>query len=241
MIRLRAFRATAEPETCHKYVEGHTLVLKDYGVGNVTSRTPVWINNPHVFVVVAENTETQNIVGGIRVQLADGQLPLPIETAIGHMDEKVLDIVKHYREHGGVGELCGLWNSKEVAGHGISMILTRASIAIINQLKFRTLMGICADYTLPMFTQVGFVVDRSMGKNGEFAYPNPNYITRVLGILNAETLETAYPYDKERMLTLRENFTQTRIEEGPKGSYQVEYQLTIPQSESDDNTAENSQ
>jgi hypothetical protein len=240
MIRLRAFKAMDEQETCLKYVEGHTAVLKDYGVANVTSRTPVWINNPHVFVVVAENVETKNIVGGIRVQIADGELPLPIETAIGHMDTKVLEIVDYYRGNGGVGELCGLWNSKEVAGHGISMILTRASIAIINQLQFRTLMGICADYTLPMFTQVGFVVDRSMGENGEFAYPNPNYITRVLGILNAETLETAYPYDKERMLTLRENFMQTRMEEGPKGSYQVEYNLNIPKSETDE-TAENSQ
>jgi hypothetical protein len=239
MIRLRAFKAIDEPETCQKYVAGHTVVLKDYGVSNVTSRTPVWINNPHVVVVVAENVETLNIVGGIRVQIADGELPLPIETAIGHMDTKVLDIVSYYRENGGVGELCGLWNSKEVAGHGISMILTRASIAIINQLRFRTLMGICADYTLPMFTQVGFVVDRSMGENGEFAYPNPNYITRVLGILNAETLETAYPYDKERMLTLREDFMQTRMEEGPKGEYQVQYQLVIQQS-NDDETAEKS-
>ena len=227
MIKLRAFRAVDEISTCQKYVEGHTVVLNDYGVTNVTSRTPVWINNPHVYVVVAEETDTGEIVGGIRVQIADGVLPLPIETAIGHMDKKVLDIVSYYRENGGVGELCGLWNSKSVAGKGISMILTRASIAIITQLRFRTLMGICADYTLPMFTQVGFVIDDSMGINGEFAYPNPNYITRVLGILNAETLETAYPYDKERMLSLRQNFAQLRTEEGPKSVYEVQYQLEI--------------
>ncbi|AMS26338.1 hypothetical protein AEM51_04185 [Bacteroidetes bacterium UKL13-3] len=227
MIKLRAFRAIDEPNTCHKYVEGHTVVLKDYGVTNVTSHTPVWIDNPHVYVVVAEETETSEIVGGIRVQIADGVLPLPIETAIGHMDQKVLDIVSYYKENGGVGELCGLWNSKSVAGKGISMILTRASIAIITQLRFRTLMGICADYTLPMFTQVGFVIDNTMGINGEFAYPNPNYITRVLGILNAETLETAYPYDKERMLTLRQDFSQLRSEKGPKITYDIQYQLEI--------------
>jgi hypothetical protein len=227
MIRFRAFRAIDEHETCIKYVEGHTIVLEDYGVTNVTSRTPVWINNPHVYVVVAEDAETGDIVGGIRVQIADGILPLPIETAIGHMDQKVLDIVNYYRDNGGVGELCGLWNSKAVAGKGISMVLTRASIAIITQLRFRTLMGICADYTLPMFTQVGFVIDKSMGLNGEFAYPNPNYITRVLGILNAETLETAYPYDKEQMLTLRNNFVQERKEVGPKGEYDVQYDLRI--------------
>jgi hypothetical protein len=240
MIRLRVFRAPDEPETCRKYVEGHTLVLKDYGITNVTSRIPVWLDNPHVFVVIAESTEDNSIVGGIRVQIADGKLPLPIETAIGYLDQKVLDIVEYYRSNGGVGELCGLWNSKKIAGRGISMTLIRASIAIINQLKFRTLIGICADYSLPMFTQVGFVIDRSMGDNGEFAYPNPNYITRVLGILNAETLETAYPYDKERMLSLRENFTQTRTEEGPKGSYEVEYHLQLPQYADDEETESHS-
>jgi hypothetical protein len=235
MLRFRAFRAIDEPFTCDKYVEGHTIVLEDYGVTNVTSRTPVWIKNPHVFVVVAEDTQTDQIVGGIRIQIADGELPLPIETAIGHMDHKVLDIVKYYRENGGVGELCGLWNSKSVAGKGISMVLTRASIALIPQLRFRTLMGICADYTLPMFTQVGFVIDKSMGLNGEFAYPNPKYITRVLGILNAETLETAYPYDKERMLTLRSDFTQKRSEVGPKGEYDVQYDLRISNISNEEN------
>jgi hypothetical protein len=108
------------------------------------------------------------------------------------------------------------------------MLLTRASISIINQLKFKTLVGICADYTLPMFSKVGFVVDKTMGNNGEFAYPNPNYVTRVLGILNAETLETADPEEREKMLSLRANPVITRIEEGPKGNVEAVYQLYLP-------------
>lgn len=227
MIQIRAFRAVDEPDVCTEYVKGHQLVLKDYGVSNVTSGIPVWLNNPFVYMVVAEDLDTRTLVGGIRVQMADGILPLPIVTAIGHMDHRVVDTVDYYREHGGVGELCGLWNSKQVAGMGISMLLTRASIAIIKQIDFKTLVGICADYTLPMFSRVGFVIDRSMGENGEFAYPNPNYVTRVLGILNAETLETAQEYDKERMLSLRQNLTQIRMEEGPKGNVEVEYSLQL--------------
>jgi len=227
MILIRAFRAIDEPKACEEYVAGHKMVLKDYGVSNVTSGIPAWLNNPFVYIVVAEYSDTHKIVGGIRVQMADGILPLPIETAIGHMDSKVIETVRHYRLNGGVGELCGLWNAKEVSGMGISMLLTRASIAIIKQLNFRTLVGICADYTLPMFSRVGFVIDYSMGENGEFAYPNPKYVTRVLGILNAETLETAHEYDKERMLSLRNSLQQTRMEEGPKGPLEVEYSLEL--------------
>ncbi|MFN4082093.1 MAG: hypothetical protein ACK4K9_00525 [Bacteroidia bacterium] len=223
----RTFRAIDEPETCHQYIAGHRKVLEDYGVTNITSAIPAWLGSPYVVMVVAED-EHGNIQGGIRVQIADGVLPLPIETAIGYMDQKVLDIVEYYRKNGGVGELCGLWNSKEVAGRGVSMLLTRASISIINQLKFKTLVGICADYTLKMFSQVGFVVDKSMGNNGEFAYPNPNYVTRVLGILNAETLETAEPFDRERMLSLRKNPEQVTIEEGPKGIVEAHYKLFLP-------------
>lgn len=223
----RAFRAVDEPAVCEAYIAGHRKVLEDYGVTNITSAIPAWLGNPYVIMVIAQD-EQGTIQGGIRVQIADGILPLPIETAIGYMDQKVLDTVDYYRHNGGVGELCGLWNSKEVAGRGVSVLLTRASISIINQLKFKTLVGICADYTLPMFSQVGFVVDKTMGTNGEFAYPNPNYVTRVLGILNAETLETANPVDKEKMLSLRANPEITRIEEGPKGNVEAIYQLYLP-------------
>ena len=118
MIRIRALQAVAEPETCEEYVKGHRRVLEDYGVTNVTSGIPAWLGNPNVFMVVAEDAATNMLYGGIRVQIADGILPLPIETAIGFMDPKVLDTINYYHMNGGVGELCGLWNSKAVAGQG---------------------------------------------------------------------------------------------------------------------------
>jgi hypothetical protein len=105
--------------------------------------------------------------------------------------------------------------------------LTRAGISIINQLKFKILIGICADYSLEMFTRVGFVIDRSLGINGEFPYPNESYKTKVLGILNANTLETAYEYDRERMLGLRNDPIQIRKETGPKGEITVDYNLFL--------------
>ena len=118
-------------------------------------------------------------------------------------------------------------NSKLVAGYGISVLLVRAGISIINQLHFSTLIGICGGYTLDMFRKVGFVVDKSLGIDGEFVYPNENYIAWVLGILNAKTLDTADPYDKERMLNLRMNPIQQTIEVGPKGELEVDYDLTV--------------
>ncbi len=222
----RAFKATSDRELCERYIDGHVKVLKNYGITNITSNSNDWMNWDTVYGVTAED-EKGNFVGGIRVQIADGIYPLPVEKAIGKLDPRIHDMVKSYQPEG-VGELCALWNSKEVAGMGLSIVIVRAGISILNQIKCNTLMGICADYTLKMFTKVGFVVENNLGKGGEFVYPNENYIARVLGILNAKDLSTAEEYDREKMLDLRNNPEQTAKEIGTVDrSYHVEYHLKL--------------
>ncbi len=223
----KAFRAVDDAEMCKKYLEGHVSVLRDYGITNITSNNNEWMFHPKMYCVVAINANNE-LVGGIRVQVADSITPLPVEKAIGKMDDGIFGVVKNYHENGGVGELCALWISKKVAGLGISVMLTRAGISITNQLEIKTLVGICADYTLKMFKQVGFQVDNSLGTNGEFPYPNSTYVARVLGIMNAESLESAAEYDKERMRSLRNNPIQEYLEKETKESILVEYKLIIP-------------
>lgn len=224
----RAFRAIQEPETCIRYRDGHVSVLKDYGITNITTNNDEWMKNPNIYGIVAEIYPDMEVVGGIRVQISDEQNWLPVEKAISKMDPRIHDIVKKYRDDGGVGELCALWNAKRVAGIGISVLLTRAGISMANQLDFETLVGICAEYTLDMFRRVGFVVDDSLGVKGEFQYPNENYIARVLGIMNASTLSTAHEYDKMRMQSLRDFPEQLTVEQGTKEKIEIQYQLTLP-------------
>jgi hypothetical protein len=226
LIKFRAFKATNDADTCQKFLRGHVSVLEDYGITNITTNNNQWMNMDCIYGVVAE-TESGEMVGGIRIQLADGINQLPVEKAVGYMDPTLHTLVNHYITEG-VGELCALWNAKSVAGIGISILLTRAGISIVNQLKCKTLMGICAGYTLKMFNRVGFVVDNTLGSGGEFVYPNENYIAWVLGILNAKELETAEQYDKERMLSLRYNPVQFFTETSKSGDVNVEYNLLIP-------------
>jgi hypothetical protein len=223
-FEFRAYHAPGNKEVCMKFLAGHVKVLQDYGITNVTTNTQEWMDWDSVWMIVATD-ESGEIHGGIRVHMADGVHLLPVEKAIGRLDPKIHDIVSKYRPEG-VGELCALWNSKEVAGMGLSMLLTRAGISIVNQIGIKTLMGICADYTLNMFRRVGFVVDKSLGDGGDFVYPNENYIARVLGILNASDLATAEPYDRERMISLRSQPNQICLEEGGKaGNLEVNYHL----------------
>jgi hypothetical protein len=227
MIKFSAFRAVDDKALCKEYIEGHVKVLTDYGITNVTSNNPTWLENPNIYCVVARN-ESGELVGGIRVQVVDGIHPLPVEIAIGDVEPNIYNFVKELAVSGGAGELCGLWNSKKVKGMGVSVLLTRAAISMINQFKIQMLTGICGGYTLPMFTKAGFVINTSLGDHGKFLYPNENNVAQVVGILNAMRLETANPYDREQMLNLRQFPRQIRMEEGPKGTMEIEYDMVIP-------------
>ncbi len=223
----RAFRAIDDLEACRAYKEGHGSVLKDYGITNITTNNDEWMQDPRMYCIVALSEDGKETLGGIRIQIsAEGHL-LPVEKAIGKMDARIYTLVEKFRNAGGVGELCALWNAKSIAGMGISIMLTRAGISITNQVGIKTLVGICGEYTLKMFQKVGFVVDNSLGLNGLFPYPKGEYTARVLGILNASTLETADDYDKTRIESIRSSPEQTAIEEGPKDKITIIYKLTI--------------
>lgn len=225
MFRFKAFRAVDEPDLCREYSEGHIRVLRDYGITNITSNNNEWATLDCVYCVVIYN-EQDEMVGGIRMQKADGVHQLPVEKAIGYSDPNIHTIVNSYI-HEGVGELCALWNAKSVAGLGLSLLLSRAGISICSQVGISIMVGICADYTLKMFRKVGFVVDDSLGDGGEFVYPNENYIARVLGILNARNLETAEEEDRLRMLSLREDPNQTYSEYPNIKDLEISYQLQM--------------
>ncbi|MDP3558545.1 MAG: hypothetical protein Q8T03_14315 [Bacteroidota bacterium] len=224
-FHLWAYRAVDEVELCKEYIKGHIKVLSDYGITSITSNNSVWVQNSNMYCVVAEDTVTGELVGGIRIQIADGVLPLPVEKAIGYMDDRIYDIVKNYAFAGGIGELSGLWVSNKLKGVGMGPYLVRAIIAAANQLNFITLIGICGENTLPMFKNVGFLIDNSLGKNGGFPYPTDDLTAHVVGILNAITLESASQFDKEIMISIRENPIINRIENNNNFISEISYDL----------------
>lgn len=220
-----AFRAIDNPELSEEFLHGHVKVLIDYGVTMITSNKASWPMDPNVYCVVALSKSDGKMQGGVRIHISDKVNPLPLEDAIGKIDANIYDIVKGSYDVG-VGEICGLWNGKEVAGIGLSHVLTRAGISITNQLNFQSLMTICADFTLNMCRELGFEIDDTLGDGGKFPYPTAEYTTRVLGILNSKTLSTATEFDKERILILR-NDPILRITEGKRTEFMVNYNLLL--------------
>jgi len=231
MVRIRAFRAANDPISCEKFAEGHRQVLISYGINKVTSSNLEWISNPEVYVILVESLIDNKILGGTRIHIANESQPLPMETALGKMDQKILDMVGQYKNDG-TGELCGLWTSKETSGKGISILLTEAGvaeagIALAKQLKLKSLFVLCAPWTVGMAQNAGFSIEDSVGDKGTFPYPKPDLLATLLVIKDIDKLEAATPTGRERIYDLRNNPRQKKIENGPKGDLEIEYDLLV--------------
>ncbi len=213
MIHLRAYRAIEEEESCLRYAAGHRKVLEGFNLGNVTTNSYDWAYNPHVFVVEATDRNTGDLLGGIRIQLADGKTNLPVQDAVTHFDPNINDMVRHYALNGGTGELCGLWNSRSLAPNvGVTLNLVLAGMAICEALPITSLFTIVAQYTMKIARRMGFQVESSLGKDGEFIYPNSNYVARVLS-MDPNKLEHTYLFFKDKILALRDDPQLERVEE----------------------------
>ena len=227
MLKLKAFRAIDDEVSCKLFVEGHGNVLRDYGVTKITSANADWTQNPSVYVILATNKHTHEAVGGVRIHIADGVTPLPLENAISIVDERVFDLVKKYIPIG-TGELCGLWNARSVAGLGLgSYFLMRAGISLTHQLKLPTLFALCAPHTYEISIQKGFETEKSIGKEGTFIYPKLDLIATSIIIKDTANLPLAIPEEKDLIFELRDNPHITRTEVGPKGAIEIEYDLQL--------------
>ena len=229
-IRIRAFRAIDDPESCQKFIEGHRHVLEHHGIIKVTSSNNEWANNPAVFVIVVETLDGQKLYGGARVHAANGITKLPIEDATGYLDDRIYDIVAQSAQNG-TGELCGLWNSKEVAGLGIgSLFPSLAAVVIAEQIGLSTMFSLCSPATVRFNQWIGSTILKRVGNEGTFYYPKLDLLATAVFLSDADTLLHAHPREREKMLLLRKNLRTTSMEKSPFKdiSVMVHYDLEIP-------------
>ncbi|NGM61991.1 hypothetical protein G5B30_08690 [Sphingobacterium sp. SGG-5] len=227
VVRLRAFRAIDDPQTCERFIEGHAHVLTAIGVKKVTSSKNDWMYNPAAFVLIVESLDGERVYGGARIHVAGGSQPLPIEEATAQMDPKIFDLVWRYAQEG-TGEGCGLWNSREIAGYGIgSIFLTRAAIAIAPQIGIKSLFALCAPYTINLTKSVGYRQETSVGNNGTFYYPKLDLLATTMVLEDVNTLELASEEDKKAILSLRMQRDMARVEVLRSKEIEIQYKLQL--------------
>jgi hypothetical protein len=163
------------------------------------------------------------------VHAADGVYPLPIEEATSYLDPKVNDVVAEHAQYG-TGELCGLWNSREVAGLGVgSLFPSRASVVIAEQMGLTSMFSLCSPATVRFNEWIGSKVLTTIGKDGTFYYPKLDLIATAVFLKDAVTLVDAHPREREKMLFLRKNLQYVTKERSPfkNVSVNVHYDLLI--------------
>lgn len=225
---MRAFRAIDEPETCELFIKGHTEVLTSIGVTKVTSSKNGWASNPAVFVIIVESLDGEKVYGGARVHVSGGSEPLPIEQATGKMDPGIYELVWTYAQHG-TGEICGLWNSSELAGYGIGTpLLIRTLIAISSQIGLKSLFALCAPYTVKPVVNCGMVLVNSIGNEGTFYYPKLDLVATAMVLNDVSTLSMAQEDDRLAIFEMRAKPDNLKITELKNKEITIDFQLIIP-------------
>lgn len=228
MIRIRAFRAVDDREACDRYVHEHMQILQIFGITKITTANNSWTYNPNVYVIMAEDVATGDPLGGARIQVYDKENPLPIVTAVKDFDPGVVPLVEECNQNGGTAEICGLWNSRKVAGLGIgTLFLSRAGVAMAAQLPISTMFVLCGEHTIGITMEKGFVIEERLGNKGTFYYPKQDLVATAAIMKDIVNLSDAKEEDRNCILDLRTNLNKIKTEKGPKGDLQIQYQLEL--------------
>src|SRR5690606_1069478 len=215
----RVIKATEDILSTEKYIKGHYSVLESYGVTKVTSADRSWVGNPNAYLLIVESMDNFEVYGGGRVQLKSEFFPLPLESAIEEKDVKIKEYLKQYKDQE-VAELCGVWNSKKIAGYGIgSIFLIRAGVIVSSILKLKNLMGFCSPFTLRNCQNLGFKIIETLGDKGSFFYPKEGLLATITEIADLENLPNALPVEQEKILFLTKNPQHEAHETSPKGDF----------------------
>lgn len=227
-VRIKAFRATDDPDACDRFIDGHSKVLTSHGVDKVTSSNNEWKYNPEAYVILIETGDGERVLGGSRVHKNGGTQELPLVEATVDLDRAVVEYVNKLREEG-VGEVCGLWNSLEVAGMGIgSLFSIRCAVSILSQLNIQYSLALCSPYTARVAGNYGFNIEDGLGNNGTFYYPKIDLLATIVRLNDVHTIPDGNAHEKERIFDLRKNPNQTKQEKGRKGAeFIIEYNLEI--------------
>lgn len=216
-LNIKVFKATDDTDSCARYVEGHIEVLRIFGITMITTANTEWFDDPNSYVIMVQSPDEKKVYAGARIQIAGGKYLLPIEKAVSKFDPSIHKFVKD-RTKNGIGELCGLWNSREVVGLGVgSLYLGRIGVAISTQLNLKTLFALCAPITVRNCIKMGFLLETSLGNNGTFYYPKEDLIATVVTLVDTSSFVTADLKEKDIILNLRNNPIQSKNEIGPRG------------------------
>jgi hypothetical protein len=206
-IRIRVFHAQNHAEIAKIYTSGQQDVLKEFNVTGVTSAKKNSWENENSYIFVAENVKTGEIGAGMRLDVADAEHKLPLETALENI---VPDLSQRiHRFDNIIAEACGWWVKKTFSERRLPKHLLISALAIAPKFQIKYILGFPHQGTKKITDSLGFMNVRDLGNNNaSFFYPNENYVSTVVEI-DAVNLTETEEHEKEKIVSLRKSPVQT--------------------------------
>ena len=227
MVRVEVFTAGTNLAESRDFIVGHRKVLQVFDIANITSASVDWAFSDASYIITIKDLDGK-LIGGARLQVADGKLALPIESAVGEMDDDIYRYISDFKQNG-IAEACGLWNSREAAKAGIgSRFLTRATVAVAAQLNIKRMVMLCAPSIVSVAEEMGARIIKSLGNEGKFYYPKLDLVATAMIIDDIYNIEGLAKEDQRLVIEdLRKNPQQKVQVETRRGDVEIEYDLII--------------
>ena len=225
-VNIVAFRAVDDYKACLSYMHGHRKVLAVHGFTHFLSNEESWMFNPDTIVAMVWDKDMKTPLGGARFERRTKGNLLSFERVL-MKDEP--EVVKHVnrRVRGGTGEVCGLWNSKDVAGWNTSILLVRAVLVTLYQAGHNSTFAFNARYTNRIPMRLGFERLKIIGTNGYVPYPDDRFLAAIWRYECKKGLSRAYQYEAETMKKLIAEPKQQIIEKDIYNNLDVSYDLYL--------------
>jgi len=225
-VRISFYKAKDHPRICSEFSAGHRALLEinDVDLGPLDTS---WYTSEFVYLLVVESVETNEILGGSKLVIFDGNNNLPLQNLLLD-DYPELDSLldKYYRD--GLVEISGLWNSRAVAGLGLgSEHLIRTSIAVSSFLPVKTVITFCSPFVTRFASLYGFKPMAEFGSNGSIPFPDERWMSTINYLDDILDMNGADLKEKDRIKLLRANpiGVQDYNDRGKK--LRIEYKLKL--------------
>lgn len=223
---LSLHRASDNYTICEDFVKGHRQLLAVNGVdlGPIDNS---WFSSNNVFLLVVRRTNSEEILGGSKMVIYDGDENLPL---LKLLKDDYPELISYLREFhgGGLVEISGLWNSRSVAGLGLgSEQLIRTSIAISGMLNVETVVTFCSPFVTRFAELYGFVPLSKFGANGSIPFPDERWLSTINILEDPMVMSKSEISEKEIIFDLRAKPSQVKEFNSRGKQLKIKFELSI--------------
>lgn len=178
-FRVQIARAIDRYDIAHDFLIKHTKVLESHGVKGVSSAKPKWKYMPNVYMVAVYDNVSDEMIGGMRLEVSSERYLLPFEAALGNNLPEVMKYVSEHRVSGGVCEFSGLWINSDFRKMEIPEYMTKIGIGLAKKLGIKYAFAFANNYSRPITEKLGFDAQIVNGQK-VFMYPDKRYPTQLM-------------------------------------------------------------